>query len=412
MKPFTVMLAAGESSGDRLAAELVDSLRSALLLNLSTISPDLQPRHTPIAPRFFGVGGPHMAAAGVELHHDATTHSVFGLSEIVRHLRTFHQLFRHLLNLASQRQPDLIVLIDNSGFNRRLAAAIQRRVRSRRRSFNNWRPRIVYYVSPQVWASRPGRAYQLARDVHLLLSIFPFEPDWYANRIPQFPVEFVGHPLIDRYAHTPRTSESSSTIPLVLLLPGSRTQEIRRHLPPMIDALQTITLKRAVRARMILPNDSLVTLARHYTSAVPNLEIRPGGLAESLSEATIAIASSGTVTLECAFFGVPTVVLYRVSWPTYFIARQVVKVDHIAMPNILSHATVYPEFIQGDVTAENIAREAIDLLMNTERRASIQLSLQQAIQTLGPPGASHRAAHAILKLLASSPPDYRASFGS
>jgi lipid-A-disaccharide synthase len=179
----------------------------------------------------------------------------------------------------------------------------------------------------------------------------------------------------------------------------------------MIDALQTITLKRAVRARMVLPNDSLVALSRQYTSAVPNLEIRPGGLAESLSEATIAIASSGTVTLECALFGVPTVVLYRVSWPTYLVARQVVQVDHIAMPNLLAHAAVYPEFIQRDVTAENIAREAIDLLMNTERRDSIRLKLQQAIHTLGPPGASRRAANAILRLLAASPPDYRATFG-
>jgi lipid-A-disaccharide synthase len=406
MKPFVVMLVAAEASGDKLAAELVDAIRPSLLEHLHRLSPDLQPCHTPLAPRFFGVGGPHMAAAGVELLEDTVTHAVFGLGEVLLHLAAFRRLLRRLVQLARQLQPDLVVLIDSSGLNLRLAAAIRRRVRSRSTPFHNWRPRIVYFVSPQVWASRPGRAFQLERDVDLVLSIFPFEPRWYARRTPNLPVEFVGHPLVDRYAHAlhraPRPAPVSA-IPLLLLLPGSRPQELRRHLPPMIDAVQTILVKRAVRLRMILPNESLCAIAQPFTNNVPGLETRVGGLAESLAQADIAIASSGTVTLECAFFGVPAVVIYRVAWPTYVIGRQLVDVPFVAMPNLLADAPIFPEFIQNQASPENIARATLDLLMDDRRRTAIQRKLKRVIRSLGPPGATHRAARAILRLLAQPP---------
>jgi lipid-A-disaccharide synthase len=404
MKPLTIMLVAGEASGDKLAAELVQALHPALLEQLSADSPDAQPCHTGLAPQFFGAGGPQMAAAGVELVQDTTAHAVFGLSEVLRHLNSFRRLLQRLVQIAVRRQPDLIILVDSSGFNRLLASAIRRRTRARRRSFNNWNPRIVYYVSPQVWASRPGRARQMARDIDLLLCIFPFEPEWYAAFEPHFRVQFVGHPLVERYRRplpAPRLTQPEPDLPLVVLLPGSRAQELRRHLSPMLDALQAVRLKQPVRARMVLPNPSLETLARQSTRALPDLEIQIGGLAEALTEASIALASSGTVTLECAFFGVPTVVVYRVSWPTYLVARQIVQVPFIAMPNILANAPVYPEFIQQEVTADHIAREALDLLTNQTRRHRIQRQLRRAIASLGPPGASRRAAQAILQLLFS-----------
>jgi lipid-A-disaccharide synthase len=400
MRPLKIMLVAGEASGDKLAAELVHALRPALLDQLGANTPDLQPCHTGLAPRFFGAGGPQMATAGIELVADTTAHAVFGLSEVLRHLDTFRRLLQRLVQLAVVRQPDLIILVDSSGFNRRLAAAIRRHVRSRRRSFNNWNPRIVYYVSPQVWASRPGRAQQMARDIDLLLCIFPFEPEWYAGFAPQLRVEFVGHPLVERYRHPlPSSNPTTSDLPLVLLLPGSRAQELRRHLPPMIEALQAVRTQQAVRVRMVLPNESLQTLASQYAGTLPNLEIRAGDLAESLTEARVAIASSGTVTLECAFFGVPTVVMYRVAWPTYLVARQIVRVPFIAMPNLLANAAVYPEFIQSGVTAANLARETLDLLTNEPRRDRIRRQLELVIGSLGPPGASRRAAQAILRIL-------------
>jgi lipid-A-disaccharide synthase len=407
MKPLTLMLVAGEASGDKLAAELVLALRPALLRQLSRTTHDLQPCHTGIAPCFFGAGGPLMAAAGVELVEETTTHAVFGLSEVLRHLNSFRRLLRRLAQLAWERQPEVIVLVDSSGFNRRLAAAIRRRVWAGRGSFNNWNPRIVCYVSPQVWASRPGRAYQLARDVDLLLSIFPFEPEWYAQRTPDLRVEFIGHPLVDRYPppSLPASPEPAATSPpLVLLLPGSREQELRRHLPPMLEALRIIRTKANVRAHMVLPNEALQALAQQMATAVPDLQTRVGCLADSLAQARLAIASSGTVTLESAYFRVPTVVVYRVSWPTYWVARQIVQVPYIAMPNLLADAPVFPEFVQGDVTAENIAREALDLLLNPARRDRIRQELHHAIASLGPPGASERAAQAILRLLPLSQP--------
>jgi lipid-A-disaccharide synthase len=160
---------------------------------------DHQPRFTGVAPEFFGAGGPAMAAAGVELVADTTVHAVVGLSEVVRELGTYWRLFRQLLALAVARQPDLILLVDSSGFNLRLAASLRRRVRSQRGTFGNWSPKIVYYVSPQVWASRPGRVLGMARDLDLVLSIFPFEQAWYAERVPGLRVEFVGHPLVERH---------------------------------------------------------------------------------------------------------------------------------------------------------------------------------------------------------------------
>jgi lipid-A-disaccharide synthase len=401
MKPFAVMLVAGEASGDKLAAELVQALRPALLDQFGADSSDLQPCQAALAPHFFGAGGPQMAAVGVELTEDTTAHAVFGLSEVLRHLNAFRVLLRRLVNLAVERQPDLIILVDSSGFNRRLAAAIRRYTRSRRGSFNNWNPRIVYYVSPQVWASRAGRTQQLARDVDLLLAIFPFEPDWYARFAPHFHVEFIGHPLVERYLLSqppPTSTRTTDGSPLILLLPGSRAQELRRHLPPMIEAIQVVRKHHAVRVRMVLPNPALESLGRQYAGPLSDLEICVGGLAESLREARIALASSGTVTLECAFFNVPTIVVYRVSWPTYLVARQIVHVPFIAMPNILANAALFPEFIQGEVTAGNMAREAIDLLSNEPRRNRIEQQLQRVIASLGPPGASQRAAHSILRL--------------
>lgn len=405
------MLVAGEASGDALAAELVVALRAAVTERLGGLTDDLQPLSTGLAPEFFGAGGPQMAAAGVEVVADTTVHAVVGLSEVFRELRTYWRLFRQLLGLAAARQPDAVILVDSSGFNLRLAAALRRRVRAQRGSFGNWLPKIVYYVSPQVWASRPGRVLGMTRDLDLVLSIFPFEPRWYSERAPGLQVVFVGHPLIDRHRQEGRNMRAGTevrSIPLVLLLPGSRVQEVRRHLPVMVETVQTLIWKRAVRGRLVVPNDRMLWESRRYTAGVPDLETRIGGLAESLAEADVALACSGTVTLECALYGVPTVVMYRTSWPTYLVARQMVQVRHIAMPNLLAGERIYPELIQGEVTAENVTREALDLLMDVERRVQMQQKLCGVVESLGLPGASRRAAEAVVDLLENEVPELRA----
>jgi lipid-A-disaccharide synthase len=297
----------------------------------------------------------------------------------------------------------VIVCVDFGAFNLRFARAIKRYVRPRRDWFHVWNPRIVQYVSPQVWASREGRAQHLARDCDLLLSIFPFEKDWYTKHAPRLRVEFVGHPILDRYANWhdghPDDSSAAARAPLLALLPGSRPDELKRHLPVMLGALAIVrgTIP-TVRSRMVLPNERLLDQAKAM-GFPPEVSAQAGGLAEVLSEATAAIASTGTVTVECARFGVPTVALYKSHWSTWQIGRRIVKIKYAAMPNLLASEQVIPEFLQQAATSENLARAALTFLRNETTRASTRARLLEVAATLGAPGASHRAATAIAELL-------------
>lgn len=376
----TFMLIAGEASGDLLAAELVTALRGQ------------EP-----AAKFFGAGGSRMAAAGVELALDMTQHAVIGLTDVLKNYFKFKRLFEQLLALAIERQPDAVIGVDFGGFNLRFGQAVKAWVREHPEA--GWDPKIIQYISPQVWASRPGRARKLEADYDLLLSIFPFEKVWYSQRAPKLRVVFVGHPMLDR-ATPLAMAGTAATGPLVLLLPGSRKSELQRHLPVMFAAWTRI--QAAIpdsRALMVLPNEGLVKLARELATPA-TVKIQTGNLPAALAEATVAIASTGTVTMECAFYGVPTVTLYKTSWLTYEIARRIVTVKSLTMPNLLAGEEVMPEFIQDDAIGYNIAQAAVKLLQSEPRRAKIKKRLTQIVSTLGKPGASRRAAAAILELFA------------
>ncbi len=394
MKSNSFMLIAGEASGDLLGAELVKALRA---LNSSNENSRME---------FFGAGGPKMAEAGVNLAFDLTAHSVIGLLEVLKNYSQFKKLFDQLLHLAIDRKPDVIVCIDFSGFNRRFANAVRKFCRSHEGRGKNWNPKIVQFVSPQVWASRPGRAEKMARDIDLLLCIFPFEKDWYARRVPNLRVEFVGHPIIERYANDDlrftREAASDSSIGnrqlQIVLLPGSRAGELKRHLPVMIEAAKQISAKHSVKFKIILPNESLRQFVERTSSISSDFEIQIGNLANALSQATLAIASTGTVTMECAYFGVPTIAIYKTSWSTYQIGKRIIQVKFLAMPNLLANEIIFPEFIQDEATPENIALEAIEILNNPERQQKIKSKLVSVIQSLGGAGASERAAIAILSL--------------
>jgi lipid-A-disaccharide synthase len=402
VKPKSFMLIAGEASGDVLAAELVRALRQELAEAEAVPTTDYQPLHTDLEPRFFGAGGSQMAAAGVDLAFDMTAHSVIGLSDALKNYLKFRRLFYQLFHLALVRQPDAIVCVDFSGFNRRFAHAIRQYTRGRADWFHDWSPKLIQYVSPQVWASREGRAYQMARDYDAVLSIFPFEKDWYAKRVPQLRVEFVGHPIAERYGEKRGErgeGRGDKGAPMLLLLPGSRTSELARHLPVMIGALALIRAQLPnLRVRMVLPNEGLVQQAKTLSLPV-NLEVQVGGLPESLAAADVAIASTGTVTTECAYFGVPTVALYKTSWTTYQVARRIVKVKYLAMPNLLANEEIFPEFIQGAARPENIARAALELLRDEARRARVKSRLAEVVASLGGPGAMRRAAQVIVEML-------------
>ncbi len=387
------MVVAGEPSGDQLAAELVRALRAEA---------------APFAPVFFGAGGESMAAAGVELALDLTRHAVIGIPTPGQYAK-FRRFRDDLVALAAARTPDIVVCVDFFAFNGSLAERIRAESVRQAGIFQNWRPKLVQYVSPQVWASRAGRAKRLESTHDLLLSILPFEAAWYAQRAPGLRVAFVGHPLVERHAKEkasePSDSKSEGGVapensppPELLLLPGSRAGELRRHLPGMLQAAKRIEAETGAKLRMVLPQESLLEQTRPLLADLPRLGVQVGGLRDALTKATVALASTGTVTLECAWFGVPTVALYKTSPLTYAIGKRIVTVKFLAMPNLLANEAVMPEFIQHEATPENLANAVIALLKDAPRRAAVRGRLASVVASLGTPGASHRAAHAILSL--------------
>jgi lipid-A-disaccharide synthase len=344
-----------------------------------------------------------MAAAGVELAFDMTAHSVIGLWEALKSLGKFRGLFHRLYQLALERQPDAIICVDFSGFNRRFAHAIKTYARAHHDWFHDWTPKVIQYVSPQVWASRERRAYQMARDFDLLVSTFPFEKEWYAKRVPQLPVTFVGNPIVDRHTRrvarvAPAASMIDGSTPAatnIVLLPGSRSGELRLHLPVLLAVAKKIRAVRPAAFRVVLPHRSLVDYARRFDGEGGGIEVQVGGLDSALAMADLAITKSGTITLECAFFGVPAIVFYKTSALTYAVGRSIVKVKHIAMPNLLAGEEIFPEFVQGAATVENLAHAALELLDDGARRQQVKTRLAEVVAGLGGPGASQRAAQVM-----------------
>lgn len=380
------MLLAGEASGDLLAAELVTELRA-----MASVSDPL------CAPVFFGVGGEKMAAAGVESIYDMSKLAVVGVTEVFLKIFEFRRLLQQLLAVAIERQPDAIIGVDFGGFNLRFARMVKDHVR---RHPGGWNPQTVQFVSPQVWASRPKRANRMVGNCDLLLSIFPFEKSWYAERAPQLRVECVGHPMVDRFQNVARVATQAGDFaraPQVLLLPGSRRSELKQHLPAMLGSLKLI--RRQVpnlTANMVVPSEAMATLARRLGA---DMVIQTGNLPAALAAADVAIAKTGTVTMECAFSRVPTVTLYKGSWLNYQIVRHYLTVKTFTMPNLLAGEEVFPEFLQYALTAENLAYAALELLQGESRRAKMLAQLDKVIASLGAPGATKRAAATVLGLI-------------
>ena len=385
------MMSAGEASGDLLAAEWVRSFRAIA---------------GPVPPIFFGAGGANMAAAGVELSVDLTRHALIGIPTYGQYRRLRH-IRDALIAEAVRRQPDLFIGVDFFGFNGSLAREIRAASSDATRPFHNWRPKIVQYVSPQVWASRPGRAQRMSQSHDLLLSILPFEKEWYRQQAPTLRVEFVGHPLVDRHRHRPIRQEA---IPReIVLLPGSRKGELLRHLPLVLEAGERLKREFDVVPRLILPHSLDLGPFSTLLSKYPGIELQRGGLSEALTRAALALACTGTVTLECAWHGVPTIAFYRTSKTTFEIGKRLVTVRYLAMPNLLAcgvgstdqpgSSPVVPELIQDDATPERLVAMASEWLKNQGVREQVGLRMRAVTETLGELGASDRAARTVLKLI-------------
>jgi len=373
--PKRMLVSCGEPSGDLYAAELVRELSSR--------SPGLQT---------FGIGGERLRAQGTELFADLADLAVVGLFEVLRHLGRLRSIFRRLLQEAERRRPDVAVLVDYAEFNHRLG----------------WRLHalgipVIYYISPQLWAWRRGRIHGIRRTARRMLVIFPFEEELY--RAAGVPVSFVGHPLVDFVR--PQADRSGFLTehgldparPVVALLPGSRPAEVDHNLPDLLSSAE----------RLVEQHPEL----QFVLAAAPSLDPEPlraqlksglvrmvyGRTQEALAAARVALVASGTATVETALIGTPMVVVYRLGALTYLLGRPLVRVPHVAMVNLIAGRRLVPELIQGDFRPARVAAEASVLVGDTPQRAQMLSGLAEVRERLGGPGASARAACAVLDAL-------------
>jgi lipid-A-disaccharide synthase len=410
-----IMMVAGEASGDKHGAALARALQK--------LYPDT---------RFdiFGSGGDEMRAAGVETLVDARETAVIGIPEIARAIGRLYGAYRTLLEAARARRPETVVLIDWPDFNMRLARRLSRE------GF-----KIVYYISPQVWAWRRYRVRALRRDVERMLVILPFEEEFYKEV--GIDVEYVGHPLAEavRVASTrdefARRHGLDQSRPIIALLPGSRHKEIYYHLPAMLDAALRLRnsdfgLRIEAQAGPVNPQSEIAACEAHHPPYIPQFIvplastvdrnqvdaiIREAGREASsgvtlierdtydaLGHAEIAVVASGTATVEAALIGTPMVIVYRASELNWRLIRPLIHLDTFGMVNLIAAKRVVPELIQHDVTGEKIAREVTQILSDPVRLARMREDLKQVSERLRAGGGSGalRAARAVMEVASDS----------
>jgi lipid-A-disaccharide synthase len=369
-KSKTVMIVAGEASGDMHGASLVREMQKR--------DPSLN---------FYGIGGNRLKEAGVKLLANASEMAVVGLTEVIAKLGRFITVMNLMKKSLDDVKPDLVILIDYAGFNLRLAkAAHQRGIK------------VFYYISPQVWASRQGRIQQIKKFVNKMAVILPFEVDTYAHK--GFIVEYVGHPLLDLVKTEYSRLESRKKFGLVEnittigLLPGSRMSEVVKLLPEMLKAAE-IMARKIPDIQFVLPlADTLneKNIADIISGSAIKVNIINGRTYDVISCADLAIVASGTATLETALLGIPMIIVYKISPLTYFIGKMIITVKNIGIVNIIAGKTIVPELIQNEANGPRIADEALAILTNDERRHEIIRDLAEIRAKLGTPGAAIRAA--------------------
>ncbi|HEY1769412.1 MAG TPA: lipid-A-disaccharide synthase [Chthoniobacterales bacterium] len=373
MKLFFV---AGEVSGDNHGAALMRSLGVRL----------------PQA-RLSGRGGPRMkqiaGPAFVDWIDDA---AVVGLWEVIKHYGFFRREFRKTLNEIAAAEPDAVILIDYPGFNLRLARAL------RERSLGG---KIIYYISPQVWAWNRGRIPKMAKWLDLMLCIFPFEAELYSRS--GLRTVFVGHPMLRDLAaqriDTPREPE------LVGLFPGSRAREVRKLLPIVLAVVRQLCAQRPhLRFEVAAASDVLAGYIRSEIAragdSLGEIEVVVRQTARTMQKSAVGIVASGTATLEAAFFRLPFVLVYKVAPLTYLAGKAVIKVKHLGMPNVIAQREIVPEFVQSAADPVAIAREVLRLLDEPERREKMVAEFGAVIRQLGENDASEAAASAIVEIVA------------
>ncbi len=375
-----IMLSAGEASGDLHGATMCRAIRA------------LDP-----AVRLIGMGGPRMAAAGVEILVDPTAGAAMGTSEALGRVPGLYRAYKILVRRLREGRPRAIVLIDFPEFNLRLA-------RQARRAGVP----VVYFIPPQLWAWRRGRIRQMVRRVTRVLAAFPFEKSLYERA--GVPVEFVGHPLLDVVPGDLDRAKARERLgveegrTLVGLLPGSRKQEVSRLLPHMLDAAARLAGAGGRRCFVLGLAASLdrelvtAVLGRASGAGGPPVEVVEGLTHEVMAGADVLLIASGTATLEAALLGAPMVVCYRVSWLTEMVARLLKRSPWISLPNIVAGRGAVPEILQDDVTGARLAREAEHLLVDPVASTAQRAAFKELRSRLGQPGVGERAARAVLRV--------------
>jgi lipid-A-disaccharide synthase len=384
----TVLLSVGDTSGDVVASDFVRELRA------------LRP-----GTRFVGMGGAEMARAGVELVVDQRDVAVNGLVELLPDLPRIVRAWRRMVAALRASAPDLVVLVDSSGFNLPFAR------RARRQSIPT-----LYYVAPQVWGWRTGRIRKIARRVDRLAVIFPFEPDVYAGT--GVVAEFVGHPLVERLEESREKLDREAArralslppdVPVVALLPGSRRAEMRHTLPLALAVAKQVHA-RDPRVHFALPRAPSVTAetldeglrAAALPSLLP-LTVVPGRAHEVLCAADAALCKPGTSTLEAALLGCPLVAAARTTRLTSALVRRLVRVDTLVMPNLIAGEAVVPEFYQEEADPDRIAEALLGLLDGPERQRQLE-HFDAVRRTLSRGGAARRAAEIAAEMIVARLP--------
>jgi lipid-A-disaccharide synthase len=369
-RALDVLVVAGEASGDQRAARLLAELR-----------------HAHPAVRAFGLGGDALRAAGCETLADSREIAVVGLVEVLRILRRARAIFRQLLDEVDRRGARTAILVDSPDFNLRLARELRRRG-----------VRVVYYVSPQLWAWRKGRIHAIRRDVDLMLALFPFEVDFYHQH--GVDAVHVGHPLVDEIPRLPQAWDGPAEGPMRLaLLPGSRRSEVGTLLPRMLEATALLARRLPVHARLIqAPSvdasyfDAIVAASPVGREGLALERVEGDGRLAALADSHLALCASGTATLETGLLGTPLIALYRLNPLSYWLARWLVQLPHFCIVNLVLESRVVPELLQGETQGSPLADAAQALLKDKGRIEAQRRELANLRQVLGPAGASARAA--------------------
>lgn len=370
-----ILIVAGDPSGDIIASHLVASLKK--------LSPGLN---------VTGVGGHHLKKASDRFLENIVSQHALGFAISPKKILFFRRILNHvIIPELNSNPPDAVIPVDFYGFNSLVARAAKNRGH-----------RVFYYATPQFWASRPGRADRLRPYVDLFLCLFPFETDFYRKK--DMPAQFVGHPILD-FIPTMPAEKPARIEPVIGLLPGSRPEEIRRHLPIMTEACKKIASQvKGVRFLLF----TVPHVSRDYYHQILNnvnpseclIELIQDEAYQWRSQLDLAMTASGMETLENALLGIPMVVMYKTNWPTYFIAKAMICIPYLAMPNLLAGRQIVPEYVQGKATAQNIATPLLEWIRNPQKRNEIRRELLALRAKFGELGASDRAARAILDKVA------------